>query len=205
MRSESSVVEDSGFLGCDAVLLAEWFYHVFKLFTSPQNISTRPHTPLHPYQWRTIPLFTSPITRQQSAHITTQFNCMHSSQPEHLGHHPTHITITNTYITHPIYPHHYSSWIAIPWRWRQWATHPNDKVSHSRRVEPSIVIFLRLLSLTNWSFHDTWCRLCNRHSNIILLNFLQSVITKWKTCKIVMWDWHLTWGLEMCWVIILKK
>jgi hypothetical protein len=43
-----NVVEDSCLLGCDAVLLAVWFDHLFKLLAPPQNISIRLHAPLHP-------------------------------------------------------------------------------------------------------------------------------------------------------------
>jgi hypothetical protein len=46
-QTDSSVVEDSSLLGCDTVLLAGWFDHVFKLLTPPQNISTPLHAPSH--------------------------------------------------------------------------------------------------------------------------------------------------------------
>ena len=286
---------------CWGVMLAGWF--VFIWLTPPQNISTRLQAPLHPNQGCTVPVFTWPITQQQSC-TTTKWNCMPpSTAHQHHAHlyntaylpksgpgsvvgittgyrldgpgiesrwggrfsapvqtgpgahtasctmgtrsfpgvksgrgvtltpHPllvpwswegraipllplwavqpvqslsacTRVHFTFTFYL-PNLPHYYTSWIALPWRWRLWTTHPIDKIVASQMSWTFLLISLGLLSSTTWSHRETWYG----RSIIILLNSLQSVITKWQTCNILMQDryWlHLTWCQNVVYYIFKK-
>ena len=152
----------------------------------------------------TVPVFTSAITQQQSSRTTTKCN---SVPPSTAHQHRPHLYNT-PYLTKST-PHRYISWIALPWRWRLWSTYLSDKSVTSqkswtfRNGIPKAALFHNMK--LSWNLVQT--SRC-RHPNIMLLTFLQSVITKWQTCNIVMQDryWsYLTWCLKCCVVLYLQK